>query len=84
MCIKTMEHRVGRCVLQKFTNDPIGMHQGESYDAAHFCMFSPRGPVVKHCGGALAIARLANAEIAMMGGIGLPPADPQDLPTKKP
>ena len=67
MCIKTMEHRVGRCVLQKFTNDPIGVCQGESYDSAHFCMSSPRGPVVKHCGGVLAIARLANAE-----GIGLP------------
>ena len=67
-----MEHRVGRCVLQKFTNDPIGVCQGESYDSAHFCMSSPRRPVVKHCGGVLAITRLANAEIAMMGGIGLP------------
>ena len=67
MCIKTMEYRVGRCVLQKFTNDPIGARQGESYDSAHFCMSSPRESVVKHCGGALAIARLANAE-----GIGLP------------
>ena len=26
----------------------------------------------------LAVARLANAEIAMMGGIGLPPEEPQD------
>ena len=59
------------------------MHQGESYDAAHFCMSSPREPVVKHCGGVLAIARLANAEIAMMGGIGLPPADPQDPPMEE-
>ena len=75
MCIKTMEHRVGCCVLQKFTNDPIGVRQGESYDSAHFCMFSPREPVVKHRGGALAIARLANAEIAMMSGIGLPPVE---------
>ena len=32
----------------------------------------------------LVIARLPNVEIAMMGGIGLPPADPQDPPTKKP
>ena len=75
MCIKTMEHRVGRCVLQKFTNDPIGVRQGESYDSAHFCMSSPRGPVVKHRGGVLAIARLANAEIIMTGGIGLPPME---------
>ena len=67
-----MEHRVGCCVLQKFTNDPIGVCQGESYDSAHFCMSSPRGPVVKHCGGVLAIVRLANAEIIMTGGIGLP------------
>jgi len=51
------------------------VRQGESYDSAHFCMSSPQGPVVKHRGGVLAIARLANAEIAMMGGIGLPPAD---------
>ena len=72
MCIKTMEHRVGRCVLQKFTNDPIGVRQGESYDSAHFCMPSPRESVVKHRGGVLAIAWLANAE-----GIELPP-------TKKP
>ncbi|MFC2447251.1 MAG: hypothetical protein ACFNVT_12825 [Corynebacterium matruchotii] len=35
-------------------------------------MFSPREPVVKHRGGVLAIARLANAEIIMTGGIGLP------------
>ena len=75
MCIKTIEHRVGRCVLQKFTNDPIGVRQGESYDAAHFCMSSSREPAVKHCGGALAIARLANAEIVMMGGIELPPME---------
>ena len=47
-------------------------------------MSSPREFVVKHCGGALAIARLANAEIVMTGGIGLPPADPQDPPTEKP
>ena len=75
MCIKTIEHRVGRCVLQKFTNDPIGVRQGESYDSAHFCMSSSREPAVKHCGGALAIARLANAEIVMMGGIELPPME---------
>lgn len=67
-----MEYRVGRCVLQKFTNDPIGVRQGESYDSAHFCMSSPRESVVEHCGGVLAIVRLANAEIIMMGGIGLP------------
>ena len=49
------------------------------------CLYSsPREFVVKHCGGALAIARLANAEIVMTGGIGLPPADPQDPPMEKP
>ena len=70
MCIKTMGSRVGRYVLQKFTNDPIGVCQGESYYAAHFCMLFPQESVVKHCGGMLAIARLANAE-----GIGLPPTE---------
>ena len=33
---------------------------------------SPSSSIVEKM---LAIARLANAEIAMMGGIGLPPAD---------
>ncbi|MFC2261552.1 MAG: hypothetical protein ACFNYP_02260 [Corynebacterium matruchotii] len=38
-------------------------------------MSSPQGPVVKHYGGVLAIARLADAEIIMTGGIGLPPME---------
>ncbi|WP_448856654.1 hypothetical protein [Corynebacterium matruchotii] len=38
-------------------------------------MSSPRESVVKHRGGVLAIARLADAEIIMTGGIGLPPME---------